>query len=104
GRRRGHCRQRRGGELAQERAARERTGVAGRATRPRGSPPPPRLPQLGDQGRPAGLVTGADASSVVAVEVLVEEQQIAPVRVGLEFLSAAVDGTATIGVPQEDAS
>ena len=49
-----------------------------------------------DQAGPAGLVARAEAGAVVAVEVLVEEQQVAPVRVLLEQPLAAVDGSATV--------
>ena len=45
---------------------------------------------------PAGLVAGAEAGAVVAVEVLVEQQQVAPVRVGLELLDAAVHRPAAV--------
>src|SRR5690348_15952873 len=47
--------------------------------------------QLRHETRPAGLVTGADARTVVAMEVLVEQDQIAPMRISLEFLLASVD-------------
>src|SRR5688500_17451483 len=47
--------------------------------------------QLGEDGQerrdepgPPGLVARPEAAAVVAVEVLVEQQQVAPVRVGLE--------------------
>ena len=54
--------------------------------------------QVRDQAGPAGLVRGADARAGVAMEVLVELQQVVPLRVGLELLDRAVDGAATIGV------
>ena len=38
---------------------------------------------------PTGLVAGADAGAVVAVEVFVERHEIAPMRVVLKFLRAA---------------
>ena len=44
----------------------------------------------------AGLVAGAEAGAVVAVEVLVEEHQLAPVRVGGEARLVAVAGTAAV--------
>lgn len=47
------------------------------------------LNQLGYQRRPAGLVAGPNACAVVAVEVLVEQNIVAPVRVGLELVRAA---------------
>ena len=42
------------------------------------------LQQLGDQAGPAGLMAGAEPGAVVAVEVFVEQDQVAPVRIGLE--------------------
>src|SRR5436309_12854996 len=60
------------------------------------------LEQLGDEARPARLVTGADAGAVVTVEVLVEEDQVAPVRVGGEALDAPVDRSPAPLVAQED--
>ena len=54
--------------------------------------------QVGDQAGPAGLVRGADAGAGVAMEVLVELQQVVPLRVGLELLDRAVDRAAAVGV------
>src|SRR5262245_53472399 len=42
---------------------------------------PALLEQFRHQPRPAGLMAGADAGASVAVEVLVEEDQVAPVRI-----------------------
>ena len=52
---------------------------------------------------PAGLVARAEPGAVVAVEVLVEEDVVAPVGIGLELLRAAVDGSPAVLVAQEDA-
>src|SRR6516165_8915772 len=52
--------------------------------------------QLGNEGRPAGLVAGANACTVVAMKVLVEVDQVAPVRILLEFLQASVHGAGSI--------
>ena len=46
---------------------------------------PPRLQELGDEAGPAGLMRRADAAAGVAVEVLVEQQVVAEVRVGLQL-------------------
>ena len=43
------------------------------------------LDEFGNQSGPAGLMTRADPGAVVAVEVFVEQDQITPVWVGLEF-------------------
>src|SRR4051794_6631641 len=61
------------------------------------------LDQLGDEAGPAGLVARAQARTVVAVEVLVEEQMVAPVRVDLDFLRPAEDRPPALLVAQEDA-
>jgi hypothetical protein len=51
---------------------------------------------------PAGLVARPDACPVVAVEVLVEQDQVAPVRILLELRGAAVHRAAAFRVAQED--
>src|SRR5262245_11629305 len=56
-----------------------------------------------DETRPTGLVARAEASAIVAVEVLVEEDQVAPVRVVLELGCASVDRPLAARVAQEDA-
>ena len=55
-----------------------------------------------DEARPPRLVAGAEAGAVVAVEVLVEEDQVAPVRVPLELLRPAVNGSPAALVLEED--
>ena len=47
-------------------------------------------------------MTGAQASSIVAVKVLVEEDVVAPVRILLELPGAAVDRAPALPVAQED--
>src|SRR5262249_11943590 len=44
-----------------------------------------------DPPGPAGLVARPDASTVVPLEVLVEEDAVPPVRIGLKLLRAAKD-------------
>ena len=56
------------------------------------------LDELGDQSGPTGLVARADPGAVVAVEVFVERDQIAPVRVVLEFFSGAENWSSLIGI------
>src|SRR5215472_13406144 len=60
------------------------------------------LQEFGDQAGPASLVIGADAGAVVAVEVFVEEDEVAPVGIILEKIEAAGDRTATIFAANED--
>src|SRR5262245_6638288 len=55
-----------------------------------------------DDPGPAGLMTGADTGAVVAVKVFVEQQVVAPARVCLEFLGAAIDRAAAGMVAEED--
>src|SRR5207237_9117420 len=62
------------------------------------------LDQFRDESRPSRLVAGTDPGAVVAVEVLVEEQVIPELRVGLELFGAAEDRTTAAFVPQEDPS
>src|SRR5438128_11171625 len=64
---------------------------------------PALLQELGHEPGPAGLVAGANAGAVVTVEVLVEEDEVAPVRIGLERVGAAVDRTPAVGPLEEDA-
>ena len=57
------------------------------------------LNQLGNERRPASLVAGPKTSAVVTVEVLVEQNVITPVRIGLEIrLSAENRATAAVGL------
>ena len=58
------------------------------------------LDALGHQPGPAGLVAGAQPCAVVAVEVLVEEDVIPPMRIGLELLRAAVNGSPAVLVAE----
>jgi len=60
------------------------------------------LDELGNNSGPAGLVAGAQARAGVAVEVLVEENVVSPVGIGLERLGVAEDGTPTGLVAKED--
>ena len=48
------------------------------------------------------LVARAQPGPVVAVEVLVEEQMVPPVSIGLELLRTSIHGTPTPIVSQED--
>src|SRR5712691_5409081 len=60
------------------------------------------LQELGDEAGPARLVARADAGAVVAVEVLVEQNHVTPVRVALELLRVAEDRPVTVLAAQED--
>src|SRR5437763_13515237 len=64
---------------------------------------PALLQELGHEAGPAGLMAGADTGAVVAVEILVEQRQVSPVRVAPEELEAPVHGPASILVDEEDA-
>ena len=48
-------------------------------------------------------MTGAQTRAVVAVKVLVEQHQVAEVRIVLELLGSAVDRPMTVRVAKEDA-
>ena len=54
------------------------------------------LNQFGDQRGPTGLMAGADAGAVIAMEIFVKGHEIAPVRVVLKFLGAAENRPASV--------
>ena len=60
------------------------------------------LNQLCHQGGPAGLMAGADARTIIAVEILVERNQVAPVRIALKLLGIAEDRPSPILVARKD--
>ena len=54
------------------------------------------LNELGDQSRPSGLVARSDASAIVAMKVLMEIDEIAPVWIVLKFLEPAINRSMSI--------
>src|SRR5712692_5696691 len=58
--------------------------------------------QFCDQTGPAGLMASADPGAIVAVEVFVEKDQIAPVRIALKELGAARHGPAAIRIAEKN--
>src|SRR6478609_1449119 len=58
---------------------------------------------VGDQGAPARLVRRPQPTAGIAVEVLVEEEVVLEVWIGLKLLVAAEDGTPPVLVAPEDA-
>src|SRR5581483_103718 len=60
------------------------------------------LQQLGDDAGPSGLVAGADSAAVIAVEVLIEEDQVLPVRILIKIVPA-VNRPAAVQTLQKDA-
>jgi hypothetical protein len=42
------------------------------------------LDQFGDERRPPGLVAGPEPGAIIAVEILIEQDMIAPMWVGLD--------------------
>ena len=61
-----------------------------------------RLEQIRDHSRPAGLMAGADTAPAITVEVLVERNVFAPMRIVLKGRSGAKDGPAALLVTQKD--
>src|SRR2546425_12878036 len=57
----------------------------------------------GHQGRPARLVTSPQAASSLAMEVFVEQHQLAPVRVGGKTPVVAMAGAAAIRIRGKEA-
>ena len=64
---------------------------------------PEQMYKRGGQPGPAGLVTSADARSIVAMEVLVEQNTIAPVRIFLKLLCAPENRPAARFIAEENA-
>src|SRR6516162_1184563 len=58
--------------------------------------------QTGDDTGPSRLVTGADAGPVVAMEVVVEQQVVAPIGIALKFFRAAKDRAPAGFVAEKD--
>jgi len=54
------------------------------------------LRERSDETGPSGLMARTDAGAVVAVELLVEQHEVAEVRIGLEFLRIAVHRPAAV--------
>ncbi len=50
---------------------------------------------------PAGLMAGTDPCAILTMEILVGEQEIAPMRDLLKFLDPSVHSPAPLVVPQE---
>ncbi len=59
------------------------------------------LDQAGDGPRPARLVTGSQPGTVVTMEVLVEGDQVTPVRVSLELGRPSINRPASLLVPEK---
>jgi hypothetical protein len=57
--------------------------------------------QLRNQSRPTGLVVGADSSPIVSVKILVELNQVTPVRIILEFFLPSIN-RAAITIAEEN--
>src|SRR5690348_341192 len=57
-----------------------------------------------DNARPSGLMAGTKTGAVVTVEILVEQNQIAPVRIVVELARPAVDRSLPVLILEEDRS
>src|SRR3974377_1257143 len=60
------------------------------------------LDQLRNESGPTSLVTRANPRPVIAVKVFVEINQVAPVRILLKFLQAAIHRTGSVRRPEKD--
>ena len=70
---------------------------------PRRIDAPEKIHEEGDQAGPPRLVAGSQPRSVVAVEVFVEQDEVAPVRIFLELLRPSIYRPPAILVAQESA-
>lgn len=57
-----------------------------------------KLNDLGHESGPSGLVAGAQPGAIVAMEVFIEENVVAPVGIALEFIGAPIDGSSAVFV------
>src|SRR5271157_5968256 len=62
-----------------------------------------KLDEFRHRPRPTRLMAGPQARSVVSVEVLVKQQVILPMGIGLELLHSPIHGTPALLVTKEDA-
>ena len=52
------------------------------------------LNHFGDQAGPSGLMIRAEAGAVVSMKKFIKKNEVAPVRIALEYLGVSVYGTA----------
>src|SRR5258708_20403976 len=69
---------------------------------PRGVEEAKELDEFGHESCATGLVTGAQPGTVVAMEVFIEVDVVAPVGILLELFRATVDGSPAMRVAQEN--
>src|SRR3954447_24790169 len=60
------------------------------------------LHQLGDNSSPPGLMTGSKAGTGISMEVFMKENQVAPVRIGLELFEIAEHRPSTFCVSKKN--
>jgi hypothetical protein len=58
--------------------------------------------ELGNESSPSSLVTRSDASSIVAMEIFVKIEAVAPMRIALKFFEPAIHGTLVIRRTKEN--
>jgi hypothetical protein len=64
---------------------------------------PKQLDQLGNAARPAGLMACSKPCTVVTMKIFIKENEISPVRVGLELLCATVHRPSTVLIAEKHA-
>src|SRR3954449_325746 len=90
-------------EIRTPAARRRPAGRPSQLPRPRGTRERVRsADQVGHHPGPAGLMTRPQTGAVVAVEVLVEGDVVAPSRVVLQLVHPPVTGPAAVGSPEEE--
>src|SRR3954454_16996363 len=63
---------------------------------------PALLKQLQNQACPASLVTRTQTLAGIAVEILVKQNEVAPVHISLEFCHTVVNGPSILPVTEDD--
>jgi hypothetical protein len=59
------------------------------------------IDHFANHGRPTRLMTGTNTAAVIAVEILVKQEQITPVGIVLEEVNIAIKRPPTIRTPSE---
>jgi len=58
--------------------------------------------ELGNEASPAGLMACSNSRAIVPVKILIEKDEIAPVRIALKKLVRACHGPAAVRITQEN--
>ena len=58
--------------------------------------------QVSNHSGPSGLMAGSQPRSILAMKILVEQNEVLPVGIVLELIYAAIDSAPSLFIAQED--